>query len=118
MTSVTAKDFAALFVQCLRRFQADADAEVASVDPDKVGAAVAEALREQQPGPKYPPLDQISSEFVGTECAAYHLNRRPQTLRWWHHQGCGPIRAIRKHGRLSWPVEGIRRYLAEGRPNE
>jgi len=46
-----------------------------------------------------------------TSEAAYHLNRAAQTLRLWACHDNGPIRPIRIHGRLAWPVAEIRRLL-------
>jgi len=46
-----------------------------------------------------------------TEEAAFHLNRRPQTLRLWACREDGPVRAIRVNGRLAWPVAQIRKVL-------
>ena len=48
---------------------------------------------------------------VSTEVAAFHLNRRPQTLRSWACFENGPIRPIRINGRLAWPVRELRRML-------
>lgn len=44
--------------------------------------------------------------------AAFHLNRKQQTLRAWAMRaGTGPIRPLRIHGRLAWPVADLRRLL-------
>jgi hypothetical protein len=48
---------------------------------------------------------------VETACAAYHLNRQPQTLRSWACHANGPIRPVRINGRLAWPIAEIRRAL-------
>ena len=48
---------------------------------------------------------------VDTACAAYHLNRQPQTLRGWACKEEGPLRPVRVHGRLAWPVAELRRVL-------
>lgn len=48
---------------------------------------------------------------VDTACAAYHLGRRPQTLRVWATLETGPLRPIRVNGRLAWPVAEIRTIL-------
>jgi hypothetical protein len=48
---------------------------------------------------------------VDTETAAYHLNRKPQTLRCWAVYESGPVRPFRVHGRLAWPVAALRRVL-------
>lgn len=61
---------------------------------------------------QFPPLDTINRPAVDTAAAAYYLNRRPQTLRLWAmRDGSGPIRPIRIHGRLAWPVSELRRVL-------
>lgn len=60
---------------------------------------------------QFPPLELVNRPTVPTEQAAYYLNRRPQTLR---HHACmenGPIRPLRIHGRLAWPVAAIRALL-------
>lgn len=48
---------------------------------------------------------------VDTACAAFHLGRKPQTLRVWASYDNGPLRPVRVNGRLAWPVEEIRRVL-------
>lgn len=48
---------------------------------------------------------------VDTACAAYHLGRKPQTLRAWASSENGPLRPVRVSGRLAWPVAEIRRVL-------
>jgi hypothetical protein len=56
-------------------------------------------------------LDHETRAAVDTATAAFHLNRRPQTLRGWAcHEG-GPIRPFRLNGRLAWPVADLRRVL-------
>lgn len=57
------------------------------------------------------PLEQIARPMLTTAEAAYYLNRQPQTLRIWACKDGGPIRPVRLHGRLGWPVSEIRRYL-------
>lgn len=66
-----------------------------------------------EPGP-FPPLARETRELVTTECAAFHLNRRPQTLRQWACTEAGPIRPVRVFGRLGWRVADIRALLAGG----
>ena len=51
---------------------------------------------------------------IPTDAAAHHLNRRPQTLRAWACLENGPLRPIRIHGRLAWPVAAIRELLEGG----
>lgn len=48
---------------------------------------------------------------VDTACAAFHLGRKPQTLRVWASYENGPLRPIRINGRLAWSVAEIRRVL-------
>lgn len=62
-------------------------------------------------GPGFPPLDGVSRPTVPTEQAAFYLDRKPQTLRTWACLETGPLRPIRVHGRLAWPVAEIRRLL-------
>lgn len=59
----------------------------------------------------YPALVKETRTHVPTACAAFWLNRAPQTLRSWACFENGPIRPIRVQGRLAWPVEGILRLL-------
>ena len=60
----------------------------------------------------FPPLELVSLPTVPTEQAAHYLNRRPQTLRIWAmRDGTGPLRPVRIHGRLAWPVAAIRKLL-------
>lgn len=66
--------------------------------------------RVAEPG-VYPPIQLEVREVVPTACAAFHLNRQPQTLRVWACREDGPIRPIRVNGRLAWRVVDIRRLL-------
>ena len=59
----------------------------------------------------YTPLAQELRTAVDTACAAWHLGRRPQTLRGWSCSGLGPIKPMQLYGRLAWRVEDIRRLL-------
>lgn len=56
----------------------------------------------------YPPLDAVTAPAVPTPQAAYYLGRQPQTLRGWACLETGPIKPLRVHGRLAWPVAAIR----------
>ena len=56
-------------------------------------------------------LDRETRAAVDTATAAYHLNRQPQTLRTWSCLENGPLRPVRVHGRLAWPVAELRRVL-------
>jgi hypothetical protein len=57
------------------------------------------------------PLDRETRAALPTPEAAFHLNRAQQTLRLWAMRENGPIRPIRVHGRLAWPVAELRRIL-------
>lgn len=57
------------------------------------------------------PLDRETRSALPTPEAAFHLNRAQQTLRLWAMRDNGPIRPIRVHGRLAWPVSELRRIL-------
>lgn len=58
-----------------------------------------------------PPLEAETRTAVPTPVAAYHLNRTDQSLRRWACDGAGPIRPIRVHGRLAWPVADLKKLL-------
>ena len=62
--------------------------------------------------PVFAPLDHETRAAVDTATAAYHLSRRPQTLRGWACKEDGPLRPVRVHGRLAWPVTELRRVLS------
>ncbi len=64
--------------------------------------------------PQYTPINNETRSHVDTACAAFHLNRRPQTLRVWAMYETGLLRPIRINGRLAWPVSGIKRLLEGG----
>lgn len=57
------------------------------------------------------PLDLEVRTTLDTTTAAFHLNRRPQTLRSWASTEKGPLQPIRIRGRLAWPVQEIRSLL-------
>lgn len=59
----------------------------------------------------YPPLAHETRIAVDTNCAAWHLGRKPQTLRCWAMREDGPLRPLRIHGRLAWPVAELLRVL-------
>ena len=66
----------------------------------------------REAGPPFVALTAETRAAVDTATAAYHLNRQPQTLRGWAmRDGTGPVRPIRIHGRLAWPVVELRRVL-------
>lgn len=62
-------------------------------------------------GPTFVSLDRETRAAVDTATAAHHLNRQPQTLRCWASSERGPVRPMRVHGRLAWPVAELRRVL-------
>jgi hypothetical protein len=62
-------------------------------------------------GPAFVPLDIEARVAVDTACAAYHLSRRPQTLRGWACHEDGPLRPLRVNGRLAWKVADLRQIL-------
>jgi hypothetical protein len=59
----------------------------------------------------YVPLDRETRACVDTKTAAYHLGRRPQTLRRYACYGLGDIQPVTVVGRLAWPVAEIKRVL-------
>ena len=59
----------------------------------------------------YPPIEHETRSAVDTACAAWHLNRQPQTLRSWACREDGPLRPIRVNGRLAWPTIALRNLL-------
>ena len=61
--------------------------------------------------PTFTRLDREPREIVDTATAAYHLNRKQQTLRLWAMRGNGPIKPININGRNGWRVADIRRLL-------
>lgn len=60
------------------------------------------------------PLLHENRTALNTNEAAFHLGRRPQTLRKWACHEDGPLRPIRINGRLAWSVADIRSLLAGG----
>ena len=62
-------------------------------------------------GPHFVALDCETRIAVSTACAAFHLSRKPQTLRGWACLENGPLRPVRVHGRLAWNVADLRRLL-------
>jgi hypothetical protein len=74
-----------------------------------------EGLRMQTAANQYfPPIDQETRSHVETACAAFHLTRKPQTMRAWACLENGPIRPMRINGRLSWSVVEIKCLLNGG----
>jgi len=71
----------------------------------------ASAPRVPAAAPQYPQLDRVTSPNVTTDAAAFYIGRRPQTLRGWACHEDGPLRPLRVHGRLAWPVADLKRVL-------
>lgn len=63
---------------------------------------------------QFPPIELETRSHVDTACAAFHLNRKPQTMRAWACLENGPLRPIRIMGRLAWSTADIRRLLNGG----
>ena len=63
----------------------------------------------------FTPLKHETRTALNTSEAAYHLNRKNQTLRQWACLENGPIRPVRINGRLAWIVADIRNLLEEGK---
>ena len=66
------------------------------------------------PTKSYTPLDEETRSGVETDCAAHHLNRKPQTLRTWACYGTGPIKPQRINGRFLWSTARLRELQANG----
>lgn len=65
----------------------------------------------EKKAPAFVALSDETRAAVDTETAAFHLSRRPQTLRCWAAYENGPIRPVRINGRLAWSVAELRRLL-------
>lgn len=50
-------------------------------------------------------------DFLPTEESAFHISRKPQTLRRWACHGTGPIQPVRQYGRLAWRVSDLARLM-------
>ncbi len=70
-----------------------------------------QAMREATAPQQFTTLAHETRANLPTPEAAFHLNRRPQTLRGWACLENGPIRPLRINGRLAWPVSELRRVL-------
>jgi hypothetical protein len=59
------------------------------------------------------PLHLETRTHVSTAVLCRHLSRKEQTARGWASAGTHPaeLRPLRVHGRLAWPVAGIRAVL-------
>ena len=67
-----------------------------------------------QPEACYVSLVLESRTAIDTNAAAFHLGRKPQTLRKWACHEDGPLRPIRINGRLAWSVADLKRLLNGG----
>jgi hypothetical protein len=70
---------------------------------------------QMQTAQTFAPLDAETRTHVDTACAAFHLTRKPQTMRAWACLENGPLRPIRISGRLAWAVADIKRLLNGGK---
>lgn len=70
-----------------------------------------EGRRQESNAPTYPRLELVTAPTVPTEQAAYYLGRKGQTLREWACFEKGPLRPLRVHGRLAWPVARIKELM-------
>jgi hypothetical protein len=68
-------------------------------------------LAKAKPGRSFIPLSKEPRECIPTADAAFHLGRKPQTLRVWACNQCGPIEPARVGGRLMWSVKDIKEFL-------
>jgi hypothetical protein len=68
-------------------------------------------VRAASTGQTFLSIDAETRTAVETACAAYHLNRQPQTLRAWACLENGPLKPIRINGRLAWKTDDLRRVL-------
>ncbi len=67
-----------------------------------------------QANQNFPPIELEARSHVETACAAFHLMRKPQTMRAYACLESGPIRPTRINGRLAWAVADIKRLLDGG----
>lgn len=86
--------------------------QTATIQQLQQGVKTATTAKQLQ---NFPPLDQENRSHVGTACAAFHLDRQPQTMRAWACFENGPLRPIRIMGRLAWATADIRRLLNGGK---
>jgi hypothetical protein len=75
---------------------------------------VSNQVSSTKPTTIYPSIDTEIRQTVDTACAAYWMNRKPQTLRAWACLENGPIRPVRVNGRLAWSVKEIRSMMSTG----
>lgn len=63
---------------------------------------------------KFIALADETRSAINTNAAAFHLGRKPQTLRKWACFEDGPIRPVRINGRLAWSVAQLKQLLNKG----
>ncbi len=63
---------------------------------------------------QYTDLSLEIRSALPTNVAAFHLNRKPQTLRTWACFENGPIKPVKINGRLAWLVSDIRDVIKGG----
>ena len=68
----------------------------------------------QRSAHRFPAIATETRSHVETACAAFWMNRKPQTLRAWASLENGPLRPTRVNGRLAWPVSEIRMIMNGG----
>lgn len=64
-----------------------------------------------QPESQYTALVLENRTAIDTNAAAFHLGRKPQTLRKWACLEDGPLLPIRINGRLAWRVSDLQALL-------
>jgi hypothetical protein len=57
---------------------------------------------------QYIPIDEVRKPNLTTDEAAFYLNRRPQTLRFWACNEGSELRPIRVNGRLAWRLTDVK----------
>jgi hypothetical protein len=82
--------------------------------PDRVESARVSPQASQALPLALVPLHLETRAALPTPEAARHLGRQPQTLRLWACNEDGPLRPLRIHGRLAWPVADLRKLLGVG----
>jgi hypothetical protein len=85
--------------------------QTATIQDLQQAVKVATAAKQVQ---YFPPIETETRSHVETGCAAFHLTRKPQTMRAWACLENGPIRPTRINGRLAWSVADIKRLLNGG----
>ncbi|MDO8699196.1 MAG: DNA-binding protein [Rhodoferax sp.] len=71
----------------------------------------APTAEQSTPPADFVPLHLETRTHVTTAVMCRHLGRKEQTARGWACHEDGPLRPVRVHGRLAWPVAEIKRVL-------